>query len=51
MGVDKFTVLAVVLHTGTHAAPHALVYCGVNAVVSRAHGGEIYITSVLGVLG
>ena len=51
MGIDEFTVLAVVLHTGTHAAPHALVDCRVNAVVSRAHGGEIYVTSVLGMLG
>ena len=35
MGIDELTVLAMVLHTCTHAAPHGLVRSRIVAIVAR----------------
>ena len=50
MGVDKLAVLAVVLHSRAHAAPHGLVGGGVVAVVARTGGCEVDVSAMFGML-
>ena len=50
VGIDEMAILGVVLHAGAHAAPHALVGLGVDAIALRTKGGEIDIATGTGIL-
>ena len=50
MGINELSVLAMILHTCAHAAPHSLIGSGVVAIMTRTGRGEINIASVLGML-
>ena len=51
MRIDEVSVLLMVLHTRTHAAPHVLVGYAVDAVRLRPERSEIDIAAGAGVLG
>ena len=50
MGIDKLSVLTVVLHTCSHAAPHGFVGSRVVTVMTRTGWGEIHIAAMLRML-
>ena len=45
MGVDEVAVLGMILHTRSHAAPHALVHLRIDAIALRAQSGEIHVAT------
>ena len=51
MCIDELTILAMVLHTCSDAAPHGLARSGINPVMARTHRCEIHISAVLRMLG
>ena len=51
MGIDKLSVLTMILHTCTHTAPHGLVRSRVVAIVARTSRCEIHITAMFRMLG
>ena len=48
MRIDKFAVLARILHACAHTAPHCLVRCRIYPVMRRTGRGEIHISSMSG---
>ena len=50
MRIDKLSVLTVVLHTCSHAAPHGFVGSRVVSVMTRTGWGEIHIAAMLRML-
>ena len=50
VSIDEVAVLAMVLHTGTNTAPHALVHLRIDAIRLRTESREVDITSCLRVL-
>ena len=50
MGIDKLSVLTVILHSCSHTAPHGLVGSRVVTVMARTGGGEVHIAAMLRML-
>src|SRR5574344_1380249 len=48
---DKLSILSVVFHSSSHAAPHRLIRGGIVAVMARTGGSEIDIAAMLRMLG
>ena len=48
---DKLSILSVVFHTCSHAAPHRLIRSRIVAVMTRTGGSEIDIAAMLRMLG
>ena len=48
---DKLSILSVVFHTCSHAAPHRLIRSRIVAIMARTGGSEIDIASMLRMLG
>ena len=50
MSIYELTILSMVLHTCSDAAPHSFARSRIDPVVTRTHAGEIYISSMLRML-